>query len=127
MTIRIIPPRRYPHRGHKVYTLAGFRQRVARNLRALGFGRREVERLEQLYFGRDEVAAHQDEMGGFTNRRRYRLYALSRRQMKYDRKAPLFELVRRSGMFYVYVDEGGRVWRFVSPFALGRRGVMILG
>lgn len=113
--VRLVKPWRYPHREGKVYTQSGFRLRVARRLRDEGFSRRDVEKLEELYFGSRSVRCHQDDDGIYRNVRSFRLYQLCRRCMKYDRKNRLFRLVIRSGMFYVYLDDEGRVLGFVSP------------
>lgn len=125
-----ITPTYYPHWGQYAYSCTrdgGFVPRVVKRLRRRGFTVREIEKLGQLYFApTDEVRCHQDELGVFRNARRYRLHRLSRRQMKYDRKNPLFELVLRSGMFYVFLDDDNGMMGFLSPRSYGRLGVIRL-
>lgn len=126
--MRIVSPKYFPHWGNYAYscTRGGhFDPRVVSRLRRRGFTLREIDRLTQLYFAQsDEVRQHQDELGVFRNVRRNKLYRLSRRQMKYDRKFPLFELVSRSGMFYVFLDEGNCVRGFLSPLSYARLGII---
>lgn len=125
--IRQVHPRWYPHRLGKAYTLSGFRQRVAPHLRARGFTLREVQKLEELYFApSDAVRAHLDAHGIYRNVRQCRLYRLTRSRMKYDRKNRLFDLIVRSGMFYVYLDENDRIRGFVSPHVMRTDGYMLL-
>lgn len=123
-------PTYYPHGGRYAYCCTregGFFPRVVKRLRRRGFTKREIEKLSELYFAcSDEVRRHQDELGVFRNVRSCRLHRLSRRQMKYDRKNPLFELVLRSGMFYVFLDDDGRVMGFLSPRVYGQRGIIRL-
>lgn len=120
----VVKPRRYPHRAGRVYTPTGFSRRVLRALMDDGFSPQEARRMGELYFGAKHLAAHHDEGGVYRNRRHYRLYRLSRQHMKKDRKGRLFELVRRSGMFYVFVDDDGTMLGFVSPWAYAALGVL---
>lgn len=124
---RLVHPRWYPHRLGKAYTLSGFRQRVVPHLRARGFTLREAEKLEELYFAHsDTVRAHLDECGIYRNVRRCRLYALTRSRMKYDRKNRLFDLIVRSGMFYVYLDDNDAIRGFVSPHVMRTEGFLVM-
>lgn len=116
ITGSMIKPWRFPHRQGRVYTRNGFRRRVVSRMRREGFTLRETEKLCELYFGDADLRRHQDEDGVFRNSRRFRLHAMSRKRLKFDRKNPTFELVIRSGLFYVFVDERGGVRGFVSPW-----------
>jgi len=120
--IRMTRPRWYPHWGWYCYTPRGFDRRVRPRLLALGLKEREVARLRQLYFDAG-CTCHHDETGAYRNYRRYRLYALSR-SMHYDRKCPLLQLVRRSGLFWVWEDEDDGLVAFLSPFAAARRATL---
>ncbi len=110
----------------KAYTLRGFDGRVRQHLRRDGFTAIEVEKLRLLYFSVG-TSDHQDDMGCFRNRRQYRLHRLARKGLRFDRKQPLFELVKRSEMFYVFCDDEGRVSGFVSPRAVVQRGTIVMG
>ena len=116
-------PTRFPHHGHYIYSERGFDSKVSKRLMREGFSRREVEKLRQLYFN-DGLSVHQDETGIFRNKRKYRLHQFSRSQMKYDRKAPLFQLVLRSGLFFVFCsdEEPEQVKGFASPRTVSMRG-----
>ena len=46
------------------------------------------------------------------------------RKLSKDRKQRLFDLVERSGMFYVYYDDNGRLAAFLSPWICARLGVI---
>lgn len=120
-----IKPKRYPHSPRRAYTLRGFDARVRRHLRHDGFTAIEVEKLRLLYFSLG-TEGHQDDTGCFRNRRQYRLHRLARKGLRFDRKSPLFELVKRSELFYVFCDEDGRVSGFVSPRAVIQRGAILL-
>lgn len=122
----IIKPRFYPHRGFYAYSRRGFDRRVVARLRARGFTVREVERLRDLYF-RDRPSSHQDPLtGAFCFVRRYRLYWLAR-DLGYDRRSRLLELLERSGLFYVIRDEEGERVRVLSPYTRARMGVISIG
>ena len=122
----VVKPRRYPHREGHAYTPTGFRRRVVRALMEDGFSALEAQRIGELYFGTRELREHQDEGGVYRNSRQYRLHRLSRQHMKKDRKCKVFDLVRRSEMFYVFVDDDGALLGFVSPRAYLVRGVLPL-
>ena len=122
----VIRPKRYPHWGFYAYTRRGFDVRVRPRLIAEGFSAHDVARLRELYFGGIRYERHCDETGFYRNKRRYRLYRLSRDVMKYDRKNPTFSLVIRSGLFYVCLDETGRVEGFQSPFNLRCAGRLFI-
>lgn len=119
-----IPPKRYPHHGRRIYTRRGFRHRLRPRLLAQGYTSREVDRLEQLYFGIG-LGRFLDERGLYLNVRRQRLYYMAR-GLKADRKHPIFELVRRSGMFYCYLSEDKQVMAFSSPYLQAVYGCLVL-
>ena len=124
--MQLTRPKRYSHRPRKAYTLRGFEHRVMpRLMRDLGITRKEAEKLRRLYFPRGMMAQHLDTSGAYRNARRYRLYDLGRTLGK-DRKQRLFDLVERSGMFYVYHDSDGRVAAFVSPWVHAHLGTIPL-
>lgn len=121
--MQLIKPTKFPHVHPYAYTRRGFDRRVRKRLRLEGFTVREIERLRQLYFN-DGVSPHQDDSGIFRNKRKYHLHQLSRREMKYDRKGPLFQLVLRSGLFFVFCDDDGNILAFTSPRTIVRIGAM---
>lgn len=119
----VVAPKRYSHCPRKAYTIKGFDQRVMPNLcKKLGITRKEAEKLKRLYFPSD-LLAHLDVSGAYRNNRRYKLYRLSRKLGK-DRKRRLFDLVKKSEMFYVYYDENGNVAAFVSPWVHKYLGII---
>ena len=121
--MQLLKPTKFPHVPPYAYTRLGFDRRVRKRLRREGFTVCEVRKLRQLYF--DETnSAHQDERGVFRNKRKYHLHQLSRREMKFDRKMPLFQLVLRSGLFFVFFDDRGNVTGFSSPRTIVRIGAM---
>ena len=121
--MRLIRPSRYPHWGRYVYSKRGWDRRVVRRLRLDGFTMTEIRKLHELYFN-SGLSPHQDQMGTYRNKRRYRLHAMSRQQLHYDRKRPLFDLVIRSGLFYVFYDDNDHITGFVSPTSVYVRGVI---
>lgn len=120
----VVKPSRYPHREGRAYTPTGFRRRVARALMADGFTALEAQRIGELYFGAKHLRQYQDDGGVFRNRRQNHLHRLSRQHMKKDRKCKVFDLVKRSGMFYLFVDDRGVMQGFVSPRAYLALGVL---
>ena len=121
--MKLFRPTNYPHAHPYAYTRRGFDRRVRKRFLRDGFTVCEVRKLRQLYF--DEISSpHQDERGVFRNKRKYHLHQLSRREMKFDRKSPLFQLVLRSGLFYVFLDDRGNVTGFSSPRTIVRIGAM---
>lgn len=121
--MHIIRPTLYPHWGTYAYTERGFDRRVVPRLLALGVTRRDVQRLRSLYF-QDSPSVHQNAMGAFCNKRHFRLYYLSRSE-GFDRKAPLLNLIVRSGLFYV-CWEGEAVRWILSPYTCARLGSGLL-
>ena len=121
--MQLLKPSKFPHAHPYAYTRRGFDRRVRKRFLRDGFTVWEVRKLRQLYF--DEISSpHQDERGVFRNKRKYHLHQLSRREMKFDRKSPLFQLVLRSGLFYVFLDDRGNVTGFSSPRTIVRIGAM---
>ena len=121
--MQLLKPSKFPHAHPYAYTRRGFDRRVRKRFLRDGFTVCEVRKLRQLYF--DEISSpHQDERGVFRNKRKYHLHQLSRREMKFDRKSPLFQLVLRSGLFYVFLDDRGNVTGFSSPRTIVRIGAM---
>ena len=121
--MQLLKPTKFPHVPPYAYTRQGFDRRVRKRLRRDGFTVCEVRKLRQLYFS-DGNSPHQDERGVYRNKRKYHLHQLSRREMKFDRKSPLFQLVLRSGLFYVFLDDRGNVTGFSSPRTIVRIGAM---
>lgn len=121
--MQLLKPTKFPHVPPYAYTRLGFDRRVRKRLRRDGFTVCEVRKLRQLYFS-DGNSPHQDERGVYRNKRKYHLHQLSRREMKFDRKSPLFQLVLRSGLFYVFCDDHGNVTGFSSPRTIVRIGAM---
>ena len=122
--IHVVKPRRYPHREGHAYTPTGFRRRVVHALMADGFSALEAQRLGELYFGTKHFRQHQDDSGVYRNLRKFRLHRLSRQHMKKDRKRKVFDLVLRSGMFYLFLDDEGSLQGFISPHACLTLGII---
>ena len=121
--MRLVKPKHFSHCPRKAYTLRGFDRTVMKNLMTrMGITQKEAEKLRRLYFPRG-LTDHIDPTGAFRNKRRYQLYYLGRKLSK-DRKQRLFDLVERSGMFYVYYDDNGRLAAFLSPWICARLGVI---
>lgn len=118
-------PVNYPHHFPYYYSRKGFPRVKKRLGRMLNFSKRDLERIEMLYFN-DGHSTHQDVDGTFRNKRKFKLHQLSRAQLKYDRKRPTFDLVVRSGLFYVYYDEEGNISGFASPRTAAVIGAMVL-
>lgn len=121
--MQLLKPTKFPHAHPYAYTRRGFDRRVRKRFLREGFTVREIEKLHELYFN-DGLSLHQDERGVYRNKRKYHLHQLSRREMKFDRKRPLFQLVLRSGLFYVFCDDHGNVTGFSSPRTIVRIGTM---
>lgn len=82
----------------------------------------DVDRLERVYFN---IGLHNylNSTAAYHNLRKHRLYYMAR-ELSTDRKSSIFNLVIRSGMFYCYFDDEGRLQRFESPYCLVREGVI---
>ena len=111
-----IKPRRFPHRPPLyAYTRRGFDASVRPVLLRQGFRRSQVEWLRRLYFhDGKELTRFRNPDGVYRNERCFGLYYLSR-MAHYDRKEPLFTLIARSGLFWIYTDGEGKVQGFRSP------------
>ena len=123
--MQLLKPSKFPHAHPYAYTRRGFDRRVRKRFLRDGFTVREIEKLHELYFN-DGLSLHQDDNGIYRNKRKYHLHQLSRREMKFDRKSPLFQLVIRSGLFFVFCDDEGNVTAFTSPRTMQRRGGLFL-
>lgn len=117
-----VTPILYPHRNRHIYTRRGFRFRLRPRLLADGWSVREVNSLERIYFGIG-LFGHLDEVAMYRNVPKCRLHHMAR-VLKYDRKRPLFELVKRSGLFYCIYDDQERMMGFVSGYCACVMGVI---
>lgn len=118
-------PLHFPHHAPYYYSRRGFKRVRRRLARLYGFTKRDLERIEMLYFN-DGHSPHQDIDGSYRNKRKYKLHQFSRTVLKYDRKSPTFRLVERSGLFYVFYDEEGRIEGFMSPRTASMLGAVTL-
>jgi len=114
--MKITRPKFYPHWGRYCYSRTGWQTHVCKRLQSMGLRDFEIERLHALYFD-SGVGPHHDNLGFLRNLPKHKLHHLSRSFFHYDRKQPMFDLIERSGLFWVWKD-GDAIRAVASPYTM---------
>ena len=107
-------------RGRRYYTHLGFERRIRPRLYAeKKLTRLQVDRLFELYYG-NRFAEFLDDEGIY--KRQNKIWRIGKRyKMRYV-VSDLFRLAERSGLFYIYRDDDGRVMGIKSAATFTLKG-----